>query len=73
MRVVMSTPDQRQIVWNRKIAEIDYRSQAAEERRKGSVKTLGELVNDGLLALPEAVRRSGLSEKEFMQQSGLKG
>ena len=73
MRVVMSTPDQRQIVWNRKLAEIDYRSQAAEERRKGSINTLGELVKDGLLTLPEAAKRSGLSEKEFLQQTGLKG
>ena len=36
--------------------------------QEGTIKTLLSLVNDGLLAADEAIKRSGLSEQEFKKQ-----
>ena len=75
MRVIMSTPDQRQIVWNRKLAEIDYRSQITEEReqgaREGTMDTLRRLVQKGRISVAEAAEDAGMTVKEFKESVGI--
>ena len=79
MRVIMSTPDQRQIVWNRKLAEIDYRSQILEERKKGieqgmqigSLNTLSGLVQAGLISVQDAAKQAGMSVSKFKTSAGI--
>ena len=35
MRTIMNSPEQRQIVWDRKLAQIDYDTQMESARNKG--------------------------------------
>ena len=79
MRVIMSTPDQRQIVWNRKLAEIDYRSQILEERKKGiaqgiqkgSLDVLSGLVRKGRITVQEAAEEAGMTVSMFKTSAGI--
>ncbi len=69
MRVIMADPDQRQIIMVRKMAELDMRSlqQESEARgeAKGKLKTLIDLVKDGLLSVSVAAQKAGLTEDAF--------
>lgn len=50
----------------------DMRNEAMDEgRREGALKTLSELVRDGVLTLADAARRSGLSTEEFVARTAL--
>ena len=35
MRTIMSSPDQRQLIWSRRLARMDYESQMHSERAEG--------------------------------------
>ena len=72
MRTIMNSPEQRQIVWDRKLAQMDYDTQMESALRKGQMDTLIGLVNDGLLSLGDAAKRADLSVKDFAQQAGVK-
>lgn len=57
----------------RMLDRIDAKAEGLKEGhesglQEGTVKTLLSLVDDGLLTMEEAVKRSGLNEQEFQQQ-----
>ncbi len=39
-----------------------------EERDEGKIEILTSLVSDGLISLDEAIKRSDLTEKEFLER-----
>ena len=83
MEAVMSSPEKRQFVWNRRLAQLDYNSQIdsarsegraegrAEGEADGVFKTLSQLVKDQLLSIAEAAKRCNMTEVEFCQKAGI--
>ena len=79
MQTIMSLPEQRQMIWSRKMAQMDYDTQMdsakkagrAEGRAEGVLETLGGLVKDGLLPVAEAARRANMSVADFEKETGI--
>ena len=79
MEAVMSSPEKRQFVWNRRLAQLDYISQIdsarnegrAEGKSEGILSTLTSLVKKGRLTIEEAAEESKMSVAEFTRQAGI--
>lgn len=75
MEAVMSSPEKRQFVWNRRLAQLDYNSQIESARDEGKMEgfldALAGLVKDGLIPVTEAAKRANLSVAEFSKQAGI--
>ena len=79
MEAVMSSPEKRQFVWNRRLAQLDYNSQIdsarsegrEEGRAEGALSTLISLVKRGRLTVEEAAEESKMSVVEFSKQAGI--
>lgn len=83
MEAVMSSPEKRQFVWNRRLAQLDYNSQIdsarsegreegrAEGKAEGALSTLISLVKRGRLTVEEAAEESKMSVVEFSKQAGI--
>lgn len=62
MVTIMSTPEQRQIIWNRKLAQMDYDTQMESARNAGKAEGLAEGLHVSELRLPcSAYNLSSLS------------
>ena len=79
MHTIMNTPEQRQIVWDRRIAQLDHDAMMASARREGlaqgkaqgAVEALAGLVKDGILSVSEAAKRSNMTVSAFAKQAGV--
>lgn len=75
MEAIMSSPEQRQMIWNRRKALLDYKSEMedAETRgeKRGMLNVLLGLVRDQMITVSEAAKRAGMTESEFIEKSGL--
>ena len=75
MQVAMSNQQQRQMIWTRKLSQMDRYSQLAsaksEGREEGIYKILTQLVKNKRLSVAEAAAELGISESDFMKNSGL--
>ena len=71
MEAVMSSPEKRQFVWNRRLAQLDYNSQIGSAKQEGFVEALAGLVKDGLIPITEAAKRANLTVAEFSKQAGI--
>ena len=79
MEAVMSSPEKRQFVWNRRLAQLDYNSQIdsarsegrEEGKTEGVLSTLASLVKKGRLTVEEAAEESKMSVAEFSKQAGI--
>jgi len=72
MQTVMSNQQQRQMIWSRKLAQMDHDSQMASAEERGVYKTLSELVKKELLSISDAAAQAGVSESEFKKNAGLR-
>ena len=74
MQTAMNDP-QWQINWTRKLSQMDHDSQLAsakaEGREEGIYKILTQLVKNKRLSVAEAAAELGISESDFMKNSGL--
>ena len=71
MQTIMSTPDQRQIVLDRRMAELDYTSQMASAKKKGEFDMLATLVKKGKLSIANAAEEANMSVKEFAKKANI--
>ena len=71
----MNSPEQRQIVWDRKLAQMDYDTQMESARNKGwdegKMATLIDLVRKNILSVKDAADQANMSIPEFCKKSGL--
>ena len=79
MRTIMNSPEQRQIVWDRKLAQMDYDTQIESARNKGrdegraegKMATLIDLVRKNILSVKDAADQANMSIPEFCKKTGL--
>ena len=71
MRTIMNSPEQRQIVWDRKLAQMDYDTQMESARNEGKMETLTDLVRKNILSVKDAADQANMSIPEFCKKSGL--
>ena len=71
MQTAMSNQQQRQMIWSRKLAQMDHDTQLDSARKEGIYKTLAELVKKKLLSVADAAAQAGVSESDFMKNAGL--
>ena len=71
MRTIMSTPSERDIIWSRKLAEIDYRSQAAYERSEGRAEGIGIGRAEGRAEVARRMVAMGMSPADVSRFTGL--
>ena len=71
MRVIMGTPSQRDVVWARKMAEMDYRSQMSSERREGYAEGRAEGRAEGLAGVAREMIARGMSRADVEAVTGL--
>ena len=71
MQTAMSNQQQRQMIWSRKLAQMDHDTQMASAEERGVYKTLSELVKKQLLSVADAAEQAGVSEADFRKKTGL--
>ena len=71
MEAIMSSPEQRQMIWNRRKALLDYKSEMEDAETRGMLNVLLGLVRDQMITVSEAAKRAGMTESEFMEKTGL--
>lgn len=79
METIMSSPEQRQRILNRRKAQLDEKSLLEEAEARGEAKgeiygalnTLANLVKKKLLSLSDAAGQMGMTEKEFAAKTNL--
>ena len=72
MQTAMSNQQQRQMIWSRKLAQMDHDTQLDSARKEGICKTLAELVKKKLLSVADAAEQAGVSESDFKKIAGIK-
>ena len=72
MQTAMSNQQQRQMIWSRKLAQMDHDTQLDSARKEGIYKILADLVKDKVISLAEAAQRAGVSESDFKKIAGIK-
>ena len=70
METIMSSPEQRQRILNRRKALLDYKSQMEDAEAKGAFEMLANLVKNGLLSLQDAAKQVNMTEKAFAEKAG---
>jgi len=74
METIMSSPEQRQRILNRRKALLDYKSQIedaeAKGKTEGAFEMLANLVKNGLLSLQDAAKQVNMTEKAFAEKAG---
>jgi len=71
MEAILSSPEQRQMIWNRRKALLDYKSEMEDAETRGMLNVLLGLVRDQMITVSEAAKRAGMTESEFMEKTGL--
>ena len=64
MRIIMSKPDQRQIIWERRRAQLDFESQMKSERKEGRIDDARRMKAKGYV-VAEITDITGLSAEEI--------
>ena len=71
MEAIMSSPEQRQMIWNRRKALLDYKSEMEDAETGGMLNVLSGLVQNQLITVSEAAKRAGMTESEFIARTEL--